>query len=525
MAEKRLLYFTSRQVTAYRWKAGTLEQDAVFANGEDSIADFSGYVANMPQALYYVLADVVEEDFHQETIPYVRGKDRRTLLGRKLAQRYRDLSLAMALSLGFETGPRKEEKILFSSFTNTQQFHPWLTALRTHEARLVGVYSVPLVSPLVGKRIGITEKRYLLVGLQKAGMRQSFIENGQIRFSRLGQIESEDIAERARRVAGEAGRLQQFLVNTRMLPRDAGPLPVVVLNRPQNRPPFLAACVDNAQVRFQLFDMDTACRNAGLKSAPDGMLSERLFLQVLATAVPGEQYADDDQRRFYHLWRARVALFAAGAAIFGFCALLSALRLVDIFNVTQLTQIDAEQERLLTGQYSRLQAQFPKTPTSSENLKGLVANYRVLQRQSAPLEQVFVELSRALALAPQIEVEKIDWQVGVPPRRLAAAQAAPAPRPQAAAPGADKADGERDYQVVEISGRVNVVQASDYRNITLLVNQFVDALRKRPGIEIISTQLPFDLNAEKSVSGDIGTERTEEVPRFTVIAAKRLVGS
>jgi hypothetical protein len=526
MAEKRLIYFMARQVRAFRWRAGTLHADAVFANTDEGTADFSMYVAQMPGAIYYVLADVVEEDFHLENIPYVRGKDRRTLLARRLAQRYRDLSLALTLSLGYETGPRKEERILFSSFTNTQQFQPWMAALRTHKARLAGVYSVPLITPLVGRRIGINEKYYLLVSRQTAGMRQSFIDNGRIRFSRLGQIEGDSMDERAKNVSAEALRVQQYLVNTNMLPRNVGPLPVVVMTQQQNRPAFQAACIDNAMTRFRLFDMEEAFKRAGLKSAPDDMLTERLYLQVLATTQPAEQFAEPALRRFYSLWRARVALVAAGSAVFGLCLLFSALNLMDMLDVKQQTNVDATSERSLSEQYARLQTQFPKTPTTPDNLKLLVANYRALQRQHGSLEQMFGEVSRALESSPQIEVEKIEWQVGVSPRRPGSATAgasapgAPAAPPAAPPPGSKTAD--QDYQVVELAGRVNVVQASDYRNITTTVNQFVEALRRRPGMEVIGTQLPFDLTAEKSVSGDIGAERVAEVPRFTVVVAKRL---
>ena len=54
-----------------------------------------------------------------------------------------------------------------------------------------------------------------------------------------------------------------------------------------------------------------------------------------------------------------------------------------------------------------------------------------------------------------------------------------------------------------------------------LVNEFTGLLRRQPGIEVSRTQLPFDINAEKSISGDIGTARAEEVPRFTVVLSKR----
>jgi hypothetical protein len=54
-----------------------------------------------------------------------------------------------------------------------------------------------------------------------------------------------------------------------------------------------------------------------------------------------------------------------------------------------------------------------------------------------------------------------------------------------------------------------------------LVNEFTEALRRRPGTEVTRAQLPFDMNAEKSISGDIGAARREEVPRFSVAVSKR----
>src|SRR5947207_10667489 len=57
----------------------------------------------------------------------------------------------------------------------------------------------------------------------------------------------------------------------------------------------------------------------------------------------------------------------------------------------------------------------------------------------------------------------------------------------------------------------SVQEASDFRAVTALVNQFTEALRRRPGTEVTRTQLPFDINAEKSLAGDIGAARREEV--------------
>ena len=127
MPSKRLIYFTSQRVTAYLSGKNDLRKEAAFGMGQEGVAEFSKHLARNPESLFYVLADTVEEDFFQENIPYVRGKDRRALLSRKLAQRYRDTSLALPISLGSEThAGRREERILYTSFTNTQQYQPWL---------------------------------------------------------------------------------------------------------------------------------------------------------------------------------------------------------------------------------------------------------------------------------------------------------------------------------------------------------------------------------------------------------------
>jgi hypothetical protein len=483
---------------------------------ENGVAGFSKYVGAASGSLCYVLADVVEEDFFQENIPYVRGADRRALLARKLAQRYRDISLALPLSLGSEThAGRREERILYMSFTNTQQFQPWLEVLRSHEARVVGVFSVALIAALTGKRLGFKGGRYLMVSLQQGGLRQSYVENGRIRFSRLGRVDFSDARSIAQDCAAESLRIQQYLVNARVLPREGPPLDVLVLAPGEHKELYEAACVDSARLQFHVDDMGAVAKALGLKSVPAGTLAEGLFLHVLASSTPREQYAADRLRRYYDLWRVRVGLVAAGAAAFVLCLLVSAARLIDIHQINDQARNDRIQEARASEEYARLQTRFPKTPVSGENLKTVVKNYRVVLRQSASPARMFVEISEAVTAVPQIEIDKIDWEFGTG-AKAAGRDAAKAPAAQA-----QPAASEFQTQVAEISGKLVVQQASDFRAVSALVNQFTEALRRRPGTEVVRTQLPFDINAEKSLSGDIGAATREEVPRFSVVVSKR----
>jgi hypothetical protein len=66
------------------------------------------------------------------------------------------------------------------------------------------------------------------------------------------------------------------------------------------------------------------------------------------------------------------------------------------------------------------------------------------------------------------------------------------------------------------------VKASDYRAINLTINDFLEALRKRPGLEVIQAKLPFEVGSQTRLSGDIGTEASTTVPQFTVTVARRI---
>jgi hypothetical protein len=514
--EKRLLYLTSRELVVFLCKGGTLQREATYTAGDDGAAAFSEYASRTADSLFYVLADLVEEDFFQENIPYLRGSDRHALLTRKLAQRYRDTSLAMALSVGTEVAGRREERILYASFTNTQQFQPWLGALRAIQARIAGVYSIPLVTPLLCRRVGFKSRRYMMVSLQQAGLRQTYVENERVRFSRVGKVEFGDAAALAEACAAESARFYQYLLNSRIVSRETLALDVVVLAPSESRALYEAACSTTAQLRFHIIDLDAAAREAGLKTTAAAGFAENLYLYATARARFVAQFADDGLRRFYDLWRTQVGLVVSGAALFAVCLLVSGVKLLQTEQVDQRAEADRTQEAAASEQYARMQASFPKTPIPADVLKTTVRNYQILMRQDARIRDVFVEVSHALASVPQIDVEKIDWEIA-PLKRAGGRDGAKA------APAASVGETpEPRAQIVEISGRLLLQHASDYRNISMVVNQFVDALRSRPGIEVVSTKLPFDLAAEKSISGDIGAVRSVEVPRFSVVITRRL---
>jgi hypothetical protein len=519
MSERHLLYFTSARAVLYRWAGSRLTVENSFPGTEEGAEAFAQYISGRRLGLFYLLADVVEEDFHHDTIPYVRGADRRALLDRKLAQRYRDTSLSLVLSGGTEKTQRRDERILFSSFTNTQQFQPWLAAIRERELAVAGVYSVALLAGPLAVALGQKKTPCLIVTLEEAGLRQSYVEAGRLRFSRLGPLDAgtatspDRIAEAFDR---ETTRVYQYLAAMRVLPKDSGPLETLLLAPPGQHDRILAAAPRVPQLKVSVVEFDAAARAAGLRGFPDGAGAEALYLHLLAKRAPREQYARENLRGSYRVWQWRNALLAGGATIMGGCLIFAGLNVMRLYSVQDETRADREQTRAAAGQYAGMTAKFPPMPTTIDNLRTSMQQYGTLVKQTRSPARLMADLSRALGASPKIELESLNWENASGLKKVK-----PGTTAAPAVPGLNPA-GDVRYEVVEMWAKVLSTRQNEYRQTMQVVNEFLDQLRKQPGIEVISTELPFDIGSQKTLSGDVGVEQRSEEPRFKVVLARRI---
>ena len=527
LRKKRLLYLTANRLTAHSLSHGRLAVDAVFERNDAGLAAFAAYLAGS-RNLYYLVVDVVEEDYHSDTIPYLARNDRRQLLARKLAQRYRDTSLTLSLSLGYEQGERRNENVLYSSFSNTQQFQPWLTALEKSEARLVGVYSTALLAPAVIRGAGLKAPRCLLVSVQQTGLRQSYVEDGNIRFSRISRVNLDDAAGVATTCASESARMQQYLVTMRQLPNANTPIDVMVVAAGQYHAALTEACRSTEVLNFHVVNADSRCRAAGMKHFPADAPCDALFLHAAATATPAQQFAQDQHRHHYQLWQLGRGLFGAGMAVLVSGLLYAGVQLFDVYSLRQQIQADKSRFDALSAEYARVTAMFPKTPTSTENLKTTIRQFQALRSETAFPADLFAQISKALAGFAQVELERIEWRVGKPPQRSGVKGAAPkaaAPAPPAAGAPAAAAAADHEYEVAVVSARVVGARRADMRSITDMANQFIAALKKVPRLDIFDADMPFDVTADDALKGDIGSERTiAEDARFSVTIGRKLGG-
>lgn len=509
---KRLAYFTADDHSVYTWSGGKLELEAKFPGDDLGVTAFREYLTGHRGALFYVVADLAGEDFHEELIPYLRGGDRELVVQRRLAQRYRDTRLATALSLGHVSGERRNERLLLTSFTNTQRLTPWLDALADSEAKLAGMYSVPLLAPALAARLGARGGRCFVVTANSSGLRQCYVDEGRLRFARLERTVDLLPDAFAAFVRSETGRLAQYLSTLRVLPREGPPVQVIVVAPTGQRAAFERALVSDARLSFHTLDQSDAVQRVKVKSAPPGMGAEQLYLHLAVRRPPREQFARREDRRSYYLWQLQRGLVAAGALGLAACALYAGGNWLEAIGMRRDAQALQAETSTTQQEYQRITSAFPVTQTTTENLRATVVEFTNIARRSASPEAALIYLSRVLDDFPQIELDSLQWRLERAGERSAGSGAKPAVASNA--PGT---------VLLEVSGRVGAMKRSDYRAITAEVQSFADALRADPNYQVQRVQLPFDVTSEGTLSGDIGTgSDSGEAPRFTIVLARKV---
>ena len=520
---KRYLYFGANQLRCLQETANHFKLEAIFNTDSQSITNFSKYVQNHVDCNWYFVVDTVEEDYASESIPLLWGNDRQLVLRRKIAQRYRNNSFTLFATIGKTNGARREEQVLLSSFTNSQQFQPWLTVLQKQKARLVGVYSVSFAAPRILDRLMDRTSSAILVSGNSAGLRQSYVLGNKLRFSRLGKLDSLPPSELAQTYLTETLRLHQYLIAMQIMPRHEKN-PVALMIVPDNLAEVVRArCANNAELRFQIISVGQAHSKCGIVAAKVDSLAETLYLQAIGQgprSIP--QYANQTQRLEYRLWWLGRALYL-GSGLTTFSSVVLAI----IFSLGT-RELEAQTLKVNTSakaafeRYAQLEANYPKSPIPASELRILIRNIKTIEENLTSARDFLIPISNALRNTPQIDIDYISWGPG---SGAQVTQKTTANRPsseQVRTAELPLHDGSpsRFFQLSEIKGRISVAQSSDYRAIGAIAEQFASAINNQPGFQLVALRLPFEINAEKSLQGMIGASRPTSPPEFDLQLAK-----
>ena len=508
MAQTRLLYFSPTGVALYRWRAGVLSEDARFEQSDAGLARFSTHVGTLKSSVIHVLVDVVEEGFHIDTIPFVRGADRKALIQRRLAQRFRDVTLATSISLGYEKTQRREERVLLTSCTNPGEIQPWLRVLEQAEVPVSGVYSPALLANALATTLKLAKPRMLVVGVHECGVRQSYVHSGCVRFSRLNPFAGEDVITQQTVMAAlerETERLYQYLRVTHELGDDSRTVNAIVIAPPGQTERVQGFSIGTpAQLRIEVIDQSIAAKRVGLKGAPAHLGVEALYLHLLARKRPAQQYASRNTQARYGTRNLQLGLVASGALVGLACLFAAGIQLLQGFDLSNKIEADETRRLAADSTYNAITTTFPTLPTTLENLRTALQQYDALNNVNADPAQFANRISRVLGRFPQMELERLTWRMETAVQDSTAGSARTVP-----------------YEAVDITATVTGIGATDYRTLGNTIEAFAEELKTAQGFEVLAADLPFDIGTEKTVSSEAAGKASDGAARFSITIANK----
>ena len=507
---KRVLAISNAGCDCYLFAGPRLVLEASFL--PDQQADFTAFVASRRRSVFVALADQIEEDFRQDTIPHLRGPARAQLLTRKSSQTYRDTPFHTSVSLGRESEGRRDERVLLMALTNAQVLNLWLTPLSTAGIRLAGLYSPPVAASVlldsIAARTGAAPARLLLVSINRAGLRQTLIDRKVARFSRLAAVAGDETIDTpvfAANCITEINKTQQYLVGLRLLQRDFR-LPTLVLVPPGQVAAWERSGLFSESIEPVLIDLDEAREAAGLKtvattpaSSTKPAYADALWIHALARRQPRLDFAPGWLREAYRMWQVRNAIWAGGAAILLAGCALGAERWFEAGNLRREADLLASQTRLDQLNYERIKRSFPPLPATPDQLKASVTAFEKMAARTVSPTPLLAEIGRVLEQITDFRVERLEWRQGAAndPEMVNPAGAGPA------APAAAAGDTQPErLEVAILHGSIGTPgMAADPRRDLESAERIAAALRAIRSAQVTIARQPVDITSTSALTG------------------------
>ncbi|RIX40692.1 MAG: hypothetical protein D3M94_21265 [Rhodocyclales bacterium GT-UBC] len=500
MIARRLLYLNTHNLAAYLWQKGKLIAEGVFDNSTDGLERFSAYLTDSSSSHFYLLANVAEEGHVMETIPFLRGDDRKALIKRKIGQHFLGTPFAAAVSLGYEKNLRKNEKLLINGLTNPDFFEPWLQRIRLAAAPLAGLYSIAQLGGTLLKKIGVGKGRCLLLTQQDHSIRETYLIDGEAVFSRMVSLTDSSIAGIASSLASEAGKLQQYLIGQRLIGRN-DTLPVFIVSHPQALSTIEKALPAHTQLKFALIDSHQVACQIKLDTLPSDSRSENLYLHLLASSPPKQQFATEEHRHDFRLSQIRQTVIGLGLIALLGSLLLSAKDVYRSHELNWESVTLAASNADFESRYKETAATFPKIGIDNEALRLLTNRYQELKAQQYYPDAAFRRISRALDQSPEIELDELKWQIETPQ---------------------STSSNTLLQEQTQIRGTVRAAPKATTRQIINTFEDFVASLRLDSANTVSVEQSPFDITPSHTLRGGDTEDGTKQARQFSLKITRKL---
>lgn len=515
---RHFLYLTNTRLVSLVAQGKRIVARREFAVSGAGAAAFEAYLTNLRDTRVHVFVDLAEEDFRLDTIPHVGAGDRQAILNRKLVQIFRNTPYRHALLQGRETEGRRDDRVFYTAITNPELLRPWLDMLERLAVPLEGIYSAAVFSGVLLEELDLAFAHTLLVTFTPGeAMRQSYLRDREIKFSRLTPIDLEEGQSLGTMIAEETTRTWQYLDSLRNFGADDR-LEVCILLHASDRRVIEPELRDFAQLQYRLLDMEEVALKLGLKPAPLDSTCEEVMVHLFLLTRPDNHFASEEMRRFAMLRRARNALTQAAGAIVAASIAWAAWTLAPAFKLSEADVRVAQQVSGLDREYDEIMKSLPSFGVGGSTMRDAVAFYNGSIRSFPTLTSFLVPVSGALRDHPTVRLTQLAWMAtddpkatprlarsqsreAPPVRTIAGKSAEPAPPPGQTAedpPNPVFAGGR--YQVAVVEGALRV-PANDFRGAMTEVEKLAADIAALPGYRADVMEGPLDVSPTTQLQG------------------------
>ncbi|MEX2352693.1 MAG: hypothetical protein WD709_00800 [Gammaproteobacteria bacterium] len=517
--KRRALFISAHKATVYHWEKGQLGSSYLFDANDDGRKYFERYLRETTNIPMYVLVDVFEEEFKRDTVPHVFGPDRAAMVERKKARLFRDSAYYYFEVQGRETTGRKDDQLLLSAITNSKLLGAWIELLEAQKVPLVGIYSVPLLTASLVKTLPDLSDNSLVVSIQSiSGLRQTFIQNNQLRVSRLVQLPRYGTEPYAPHIKEEVDKIRRYLNSLRLIPAEqmqTNPLNVYFLLTGDLLEELKQEYRGSSVSGLHFLDVNELLEKAGSIRRVSSPFSDQLFVHQLLKQKPANYYARPHERRFNTMRNLRLSMLAASALMFVGSVAWSGYAFMGGLEHRQNTLAARGKTEFYQTRYTIAREGLPQIPVEPADLRVAVELYENLKGyKSTPIEMMRL-IGSGMNRFPAIKLGNFDWVASIDPNLRLGGGSAPANQGVIGYSGVGTTGNDyKYYQIAVISAEVSPFDGN-YRGAISLINEFAETLRSRENVHDVSIlSLPLDISSSANMQGSTGSVQREA--RFSI---------
>lgn len=478
MGRPPLLYLAPDGLHCYRWHRHATEHCGHFAADAAGLEAFSGWLHGLSAATpFTLLVDLPDERFRIETLPHVRGPDRRRLRERRQVQLFPDTPFVAHQYLDREPSGRQDERILFAALNRPSTITPWLEAIEGQGHRLQRLVPVAFLAAALAAHLPATQGPFLLALLTPAGLRISCCEDRKLLFSRLSPA-SQSAPPPLSQWQDEAREVHRHLLSQRILRHDIACTCHLLTSANSDTSTTSDSVIAPGALRF--VHSNTPSAPAGPRHASPTGADDRLLLLRRPCHHAGLPHATPAAALYAGRLHLAGQLTVAGAAmVLVLCMLLTLSNMTETQALEERSTAATARGDAIERALAALQAASQSPPHPLPRLQATLDMLQYLEAETASPEPALHQLADALAPLPDTELKRIDWT----------ATANGTTGPESTTPSRHQGL-ELHFALPDGLARARVNHAQ----------RLLAALRSIPGIKLRAERLPVEMTGSRPLS-------------------------